>query len=34
MDFQKAFDSMPHTELLIKLSALDIMEDLWLWFKA
>ena len=33
MDFQKAFDSVPHVDLLIKLWALAITGDLWMWFK-
>ena len=34
MDFQKAFNSVPHTELLIKWWTYGITGDLCLWFKA
>ena len=34
MDFQKAFNSLPHTKLLIKLWTYGITRDLCLWFKA
>ena len=33
LDFKKAFDSVPHNVLLIKLWRLGIMGDLWLWFR-
>ena len=34
LDFRKAFDSVPHNELLYKLWKHGITGDLWLWFKA
>lgn len=34
LDFRKAFDSVPHGELLFKLWAFGITGDLWLWFRA
>ena len=34
IDFQKAFDSVAHTELLIKLWTYGITGNLWLWFKS
>ena len=33
-DFRKAFDSVPHNELLLKLWLFDITGNLWFWFKA
>ena len=33
-DFRKAFDSVPHNELLFKLKSLGISGILWLWFKS
>jgi len=33
LDFAKAFDQVPHNELLFKLWNIGITEDLWLWFK-
>ncbi len=33
LDFQKAFDRVPHEELLYKLHALGISGALWRWFK-
>ena len=32
LDFRKAFDSVPHNDLLIKLWSLSITGKLWLWF--
>ena len=34
LDFAKAFDSVPHNELLLKLWRFGIHGPLWLWFKA
>ena len=34
LDFKKAFDSVPHNELLYKLWKYGITGDLWMWFKA
>ena len=34
MDFAKAFDSVPHNELLLKLGKMGVVGDLWKWFKA
>ena len=34
LDFKKAFDSVPHNELLLKLWNFGITGNLWLWFKA
>ena len=34
LDFKKAFDSVPHNELLLKLWNIGITGNLWLWFKA
>ena len=34
LDFKKAFDSVPHNELLYKLWSFGITGDLWHWFKA
>jgi len=31
LDFAKAFDRVPHNELLFKLWNIGITEDLWLW---
>ena len=33
LDFSKAFDSVPHAELLYKLWMIGITGSLWLWFK-
>ena len=33
LDFRKAFDSMPHYELLSKLNRLGISSNIWLWFR-
>jgi len=33
MDFKKAFDSVPHNELLLKLWRIGITGKLWLWFQ-
>ena len=34
LDFRKAFDSVPHEELLFKLWRLGITGPLWLWFRS
>ena len=34
LDFKKAFDSVPHNELLLKLWKLGITGSLWRWFQA
>ena len=34
LDFAKAFDRVPHNELLLKLWSIGITEDLWSWFKS
>ena len=33
LDFAKAFDSVPHNELLLKLKHLGVSGDLWLWLQ-
>ena len=33
-DFKKAFDSVPHNELLFKLKSMGISGNLWLWFES
>ena len=33
LDFCKAFDSVPHNELLLKLHNLGVSGDLWLWLQ-
>ena len=33
-DFKKAFNSVPHNELLLKLKFMGISGNLWLWFKS
>ena len=33
LDFKKAFDSVPHNELLYKLWRIGITGKLWLWFQ-
>ena len=33
LDFKKAFDTVPHNELLFKLWSIGITGPLWLWFK-
>jgi len=33
LDFIKAFDSVPHDELLFKLWTIGIIGPLWYWFK-
>lgn len=34
LDFKKAFDSVPHNELLLKLWKVGITGELWNWFRA
>ena len=34
LDFAKAFDRVPHNELLLKLWSVGITKDLWSWFKS
>ena len=34
LDFCKAFDSIPHAELLYKISKMGITGELWSWFKS
>ena len=34
LDIRKAFDTVPHNELLIKLRAMGISGNLWQWFKS
>ncbi len=34
LDFRKAFDSVPHKELLFKLWLMGITGDLWFWLKS
>ena len=34
LDFKKAFDSVPHDELLLKLRKIGISGILWFWFRA
>ena len=34
LDFKKAFDSVPHNELLLKLRKIGISGILWFWFRA
>ena len=34
LDFRKAFDSVPHDELLLKLGKAGITWRLWKWFRA
>ena len=34
LDLRKAFDSVPHNELLLKLRSMGISGNLWLWFKS
>ena len=34
LDYKKAFDSVPHNELLYKLWKYGITGDLWMWFRA
>ena len=34
MDFRKAFDSVPHNELLVKLLNMAITGTLWKWFES
>lgn len=33
LDFAKAFDSVPHNELLLKLHKMGVCGDLWHWFR-
>ena len=32
LEFKKAFDSVPHHELLLKLWKVDVVGSLWIWF--
>ena len=34
LDFRKAFDSVPHDKLLMKLWNMGISGDLWMWFRS
>ena len=34
LDFRKAFDSIPHSELLFKLWRMGIIGPLWCWFQS
>ena len=34
LDFSKAFDSVPHNELLMKLWSVGITDKLWTWFQS
>ena len=34
LDIRKAFDTVPHNELLIKLKTMGISGNLWQWFKS
>ena len=34
LDFRKAFDSVPHNKLLMKLWNMGISGDLWMWFRS
>ena len=34
LDISKAFDTVSHVHLLDKLTSIDIVGDLWLWFRA
>lgn len=34
LDIRKAFDTVPHNELLIKLKTMGISGNLWLWFQS
>ena len=34
MDFRKAFDSVPHVELLLKFWKIGFVGSIWMWFKA
>ena len=34
LDFKKAFDRVPHGELLVKLRKIGISGTLWKWFKS